>query len=339
MKSFDFNLGASAQKSPFFLPALVIMIIGVVILGFFQVPAYEKKEVSQPVAEAVIEAFFDYEVKAGADTMLWSAGEIMEQGMPLYFIAVDPLLTVSITLEAEELDFNGGSVHLDFYLESVDRDNRAFWSEHLKSYNAEITKSDRSIDTMAFKINDIYELAKEINTDLEFRKGSHRLLIVMEAQLGEEKMEHSLAFNLENEGVVPPSEDKLSSKREVYGEIVQKIMVARTFNDYMRCGYFWIYAVTIIVLIVIAFVSYNTEQKTEYQRYKNYISKVDLTMDREPDAYFYSLKELIEMAVELDKKVIFDETRDTYYILDGDKVYAHKKDENDNIIKPEKEKG
>ena len=259
--------------------------------------------------------------------------------MPLYFIAVDPLLTVSITLEAEELDFNGGSVHLDFYLESVDRDNRAFWSEHLKSYNAEITKSDRNIDTMAFKISDIYELAKEINTDLEFRKGSHRLLIVMEAQLGEEKMEHSLAFNLENEGVVPPSEDKLSSKREVYGEIVQKIMVARTFNDYMRCGYFWIYTVTIIVLIVIAFVSYNTEQKTEYQRYKNYISKVDLTMDREPDAYFYSLKELIEMAVELDKKVIFDETRDTYYILDGDKVYAHKKDENDNIIKPEKEKG
>lgn len=48
---------------------------------------------------------------------------------------------------------------------------------------------------------------------------------------------------------------------------------------------------------------------------------------KEPDAYFDSLKELIDMAVELDKKVIYDSAGETYYILDGDIIYVHKKKE------------
>ncbi len=323
MKKFDFNIRSAARKSTFFMPAIILLIIGIAVLGYFQIPGYEKKEVSQLVAKAVIESSFDYEVKANADTILWAAGDIMGKGMPLYFLAVNPLLSVYPSVKTDDFQYENGTVVVDVYLESLDREGTPYWSEVVKSRQERISPGKSSIAPFRFNILELYVLVGEITRDLNFNKGNHRLLLSLEAQLDGVVTRHSISFALENDGIMPPA-DELTSYKEIFEEGVEKIMVARTFNDYLRCGYFWIYAGSITILLVIALLGYNTEQKSEYERYKNLISKAVLTADKEPDAYFSSLKELIEMAVELDKKVIFDETRGGYYILDGDKRYVYK---------------
>lgn len=314
---------SAAQKSTFFLPIIILLILGIAVLGYFQVPGYEKKEVSQTAVKAVIESSFDYKVKANANTILWSAGETMEKGMPLYFLAVDPLLSVYPSVHADNFQYENGTYILNVYLESLDREGKPYWSELLQNRQEEIVPGKSSISPIKYNISELYIKKEEITKELNFNKGKHRLLIFLEVQLDEEVLVHNTSFALESDGIAPPV-DKLKSHKEIYEESVEKSMVARTFSDYLRCGYFRLYAGSITVLLITAFFSYKPGQKSEYERYKKFISKAVLTADKEPDAYFHSLKELIEMAVELDKKVIFDATRETYFVLDGDKTYAYK---------------
>jgi len=304
------------------MAAVLLLLAGLLVLAYYQVPRYEKRQVTSQETASTMESSFAYEVRAEQDTSLWASGEVLEQGRPLYFYSLDPALSLYPTLQATEP--YQGEYHLKVHLQSENSDGDNYWSELIESRQGDVSLNDAAdLEPVELSIPAIRENADSISDELNFGGGDHRVLVSLQAELEEETINHEIPFYLDRHGLVPPQNDKLTAKSQVTEEGTETVMKSRATEDYLQCGYFWIYAGGFIFLASIAFFTYRREHHSEYQKYHRLVAKASLELDKEPAAYFYHLKELIELAVELDKKVIYDQSRETYYVLDGDHLYAH----------------
>ena len=307
--------------------SISILILLLVIVGYFHVPKFEKVEASSVQTKTVLESSFDYEFKANNDTIIWSSGETLEKGMPLYYYALEPSLTVYPSLLADNPE--EGEIKVETYIGSFDKEGKHYWIKFIKNQQTGPTMvGAKELSPITIDVAELLEMASEIESELNSRKGSSgipSILISLKSDLGGELFEHDISFTLESNGIIPPSAEQLSVRKEIAEEIPQTIMESRTLKDYLDCGYFLSYSGAIAFLFVTSFVTFKREPKSVYKRYNNWVSRATLTVDKEPEAYFDSLKELIDTAVELDKKVLFDYVKDIYYVLDGQNLYAHVK--------------
>lgn len=307
--------------------ATTILLVVLSISGYFHIPKYEIVEAGKIDTEAVIESSFDYEVRVNKDTLLWSSGEILEKGMPLYFYALEPGLTVYPALKMDNP--SRGEVKVEVFLEAGDKDKNVYWSKFIKNQQTGTTYVGfTELSPIEIDPFELLELADGIAEDLEIQKarmGNLYILISLQAELEKESINHDIRFTLDSHGIIPPPDDQLSAREEIRAESTVKISEKRTLNDYLSCSYFWTYSGAFSLLFATAFISLKKEPKNSYRRYNSWVSRARLNSNKEPDAYFESLKELIDTAVELDKKVIYDPGREIYYLLDGDNMYAHVK--------------
>ncbi|MFO7951670.1 MAG: DUF5305 family protein [Bacillota bacterium] len=315
------------KKRRSIIPIFIILIAGLAVLAYFQVPRHIKYEDDRTVTEDVINFLVEYEVRSNQDTTLWSSGEIMEQGMPLYFFSLEPDLTIYPTLEA--INSHTGSVDVEVRLENVDGDGNTYWSKVIKDQQYDISIPDEeNLPPIELNLMEINELSETISEELGLQRGGRGNLqvgISLNADLEAESISHKFAFIMDSHGLIPPPEDELVAQKEIVSDDSEKIMQERTLSDYLECTYFRTYGSLIIVLIIFAFVTYSREKKDEYSRYDCWVSRAIVPKVKEPKAYFATLKELIDTAIELDKKVIYDVKREAYFVIDGDNWYVHKK--------------
>jgi len=313
------------------ISVFIILIVGLAVFAYFQVPRYTKDEVSQTVTEDVIDLFVEYEVRSNRDTMLWSSGEILEQGRPLYFFSLEPDLTVYPTLKT--INSHSGTVKVEAYLENVDNEDNVYWSKaiNIQQYDISLT-SQENLPPLELNLMEMLELTEEISEELGLQRGGRgnlQIRVSLYADLGAESISHDVPFILDSHGLNPPTDDELAVQKEIVSHDSEQIMQARTFTDYLACPYIRTYGIIIIILIIAASIIYGRERQDEYKRYDSWVSKVVIPKIKEPHAYFPTLKELIDTAIELDKKVIYDIRRDAYFLLDGDNWYVHKKKKTD----------
>jgi len=315
------------KKPRFGIKIYIILIIGLAILAFLQVPRYAKNEVNRTDVLDVIELSVAYEVRSNKDTMLWRSGEIIEPGRALYFFALEPDLIVSPSLKANN-NYNG-SVDVEIYLENVDQDGITYWSKVVESRNYDLVLgSTENLPPIELDIMEMLSLSQVIFEELGLQRGVRGNLQVRFAFLADlegEPFSHEASFTLDSHGLVPPPADQLLGQKEILSHSSSQILKARTLSDYLECPYSRAYGILITVLIAFAVFAYSRDKNDEYSRYNRWVSKAVLPKIKEPDAYFATLKELIDAAVELDKKVIYDERREAYFLLDGNNWYVHKK--------------
>ena len=309
------------------ISVFIILIVGLAVFAYFQVPRYTKDEVSQTVTEDVIDLFVEYEVRSNRDTMLWSSGEILEQGRPLYFFSLEPDLTVYPTLKT--INSHSGTVKVEAYLENVDNEDNVYWSKaiNIQQYDISLT-SQENLPPLELNLMEMLELTEEISEELGLQRGGRgnlQIRVSLYADLGAESISHDVPFILDSHGLIPPPDDELAVQKEIVSHDSEQIMQARTFTDYLECPYVRTYGGIIIILIVAAFIISGRESQDEYKRYDSWVSKAVIPKVKEPDVYFSTLKELIDTSVELDKKVVYDVRRKAYFLLDGDNWYVHKK--------------
>jgi hypothetical protein len=316
------------------LKVFIILIVGLAILAFLQVPRYVKSEVNRADTLDVIDFSVAYEVRSNKDTMLWKTGEILEQGRALYFFTLEPDLIVYPTLKAN--NSYEGAVDVDIYLENIDKDGIIYWSKEIQNQHYDLLlNGTENLPPIELDIIEMLGLSQLIFEELGLQRGARGSLQVrysFQADLEEESLLQDVAFTLDSHGLIPPPDDQLLMQKKIVSHNSSQIMQARALSDYFECPYFRGYSILITVLIAFSLFTYSRDKKDEYSRYEKWVSKAIIPKIKEPDAYFTTLKELIDAAVELDKKVIYDEQREAYFLLDGDNWYVHKK----TLSNPEK---
>lgn len=315
------------KKSRANLKIYIILIISLAVLAFLQVPRYVKNEVNRTDTLDVIDFSVAYEVRSNKDTMLWTSGEIIEQGRALYFFSLEPDLIVYPSLKANNNYI--GSVDVEVYLENVDKDGITYWSKVIENRNYDLSlNGTENLPPVELDIMEMLGLSQLIFEELGLQRGARgnlQIRFAFQTDLEEESLFHEAAFTLDSHGLVPPPDDQLRGQKKIISQSSSQIMQARTFSDYLECPYSRAYSILITVLIAFALFTYSRDKKDEYSRYERWVSRAVIPKIKEPDAYFATLKELIDTAVELDKKVIYDKQREAYFLLDGDNWYVHKK--------------
>lgn len=306
-------------------PAISILLIALAVVGYFQIPKFESVEASSVNKKAAIESSFNYMVTATQDTILWTAGEVLDEGMPLYYYVLEPILTVYPTIAMDNPE--EGEIKVELYIGSVDSGGNYLWKKYIRNQQTGKTMIDaKELKPIEINVLELLELASLIENELNDRRGSNSslsILISMSTDLEEESLKHDISFTFGANGIIPPANELLSASKEIVEETPVKVLERRTLSDYLECSYFWSYGGALSFLFITALVTFKSEPKSTYKRYENWVSKATLVIDKKPDAYFDSLKELIDTAVELDKKVLYDSGSETYYILDGSNLYAH----------------
>lgn len=311
-------------------PVIIISLVALTMFGYYQVPKFETVEATSVVEKSVIKSEVDYTITANQETTLWAAGENLEKGMPLYYYALKPGLTVYPALSINNPD--SGEIKVDLHLGNVDKEGNYYWKKLIKNQQTgKVTIGNKDLKPLEIDVMEILEMTNSIDEELNSRRGSsgtNIILVSINAVIGEELLKHDIVFTLGSSGVIPPADEDLVFRKEIAEEVPYKQLERRTLSDYLECSYFWSYLGGISLLFMSGFYTFSKEPKNTYKRYDKWVSKAALNTDKKPDAYFDSLKELIDTAVELDKKVIFDSNSDTYYILDGSNLYAHEKSNN-----------
>ncbi len=309
------------------LKIYIILIVSLAILAYIQVPRYVESEVNTIDTLDVIDFSVAYEVRSNKDTMLWASGQIIEQGRALYYYALEPDLIVYPSLKANN-SYNG-AVDVEIYLENVDKDGITYWSKIIENRHYDISLNGiENLPPIELDITEMLGLSQTILEELGLQRGVRGALQIrfaFLADLEEGSLLQEAAFILDSHGLVPPPNDQLTGQKKIVSPSSSQILQTRTLNDYLECPYSIAYSILITVLIAFAVFTHSRGKKDDYSRYDRWVSRAVIPKVKEPDAYFASLKELIDAAVELDKKVIYDKHREAYFLMDGDNWYVHKK--------------
>lgn len=289
---------------------------------------------TSPTTETVTEQRYQQQVSAGAstsavvteDTELYSQGRRLS-GMPVYFLSASPLFTINITTTVPSDQPVAVSQELVLRREAT-RNGELFWQEERRLFNTTQNTSNGKV-TSSTTLN----MSEVTNESARLRNlvsiGTFRTRIILRVSYQMERYSGTLSASTEvqtaGDGYWLAGELSASNS---HSTTVEREVESRNMSLVGILG-----GIGLVMLVGAIAIGYwhsqgvniqDLETEVARDRYEEWISEGELpTGANKQYIYISSLEDLVDVAIDSNKRVIYDDEFSAYSVSDGDLVYYY----------------
>lgn len=339
------------MKNEFFVKRKywLLALIGLLVLfSVFSVIAYQNLSTPKYVErkENIMlyswQSWYNYSATVEKENPLWPVGMRLNE-QTVYFPAVASNLIGKFHFQISSAEIPSGPTELttNYQLKRIlsssgkDKDKDiVYWSKETAISSGEGKEGEFQSD-----MTEVGEEIKWIKKGLNFDGGNIELKVIAsvnyQGEIGNERINEWKEFPL----VIKPSSSyyQVSSKpsnETVMKELIQKVLVSRSNSEKAILIAPPVILLLTIIGLAVTKVKYKPltegeikelKKKREHERFKEQIaigeySGPDLS---KKTINVQSLKDLIELAIDSDKRVIFDPKKQVYFVIDGDILFFY----------------
>lgn len=323
-----------------------IIVIALLISSVWTYLSYKTITHEDHGEDIILEITPDYQIISEKALRIWPEGTVFEQGLEAYFYAAGPKVRVTPVIRIEGLE-NGllkGSIKSLVILQAVNDKGGIYWSYPLQEHRSEeftISKDiNSSSDVMEYTASEIlldvesaYLMAEQIAEELAFQTGLYQLLLQTEIKLSgnidddiiDKSILQTLPMELQPTNFrISRSEELISrvdltNSRDTSGELsfIERLLV----NPIPLI--ITIFLATIFLILILKDSKNRPEVAKMHKRYKEWITEGSVELRDRLMIDIHSLEGLVDLAIDLDKRVIYDSRLNKYYVLTEDIVYIY----------------
>lgn len=324
---------------PIVLIALIISIISTYI-SIKSKPAAEPKIVSLNVLP-------QYTITSGKDLIIWPGGTVFEQGMAAYFYAAMPQVIITPVIKISGLDqgYVNGTIRSMVVVQSIDDKSRTYWSYTLNDTPAQKFTLSQGASGQADMLNftapevilDVpaaYELASRIGNELMFQAGTFQLVVHSNINIGgtvngipvQKDFVNSLPLTLQQVSFsIPKSQDaavEVLLSGDENSAKSQRPLLEAVYSNLLPISINTALLVLLLILVLMGNMD-KSKAAIEHRRFKEWITEGRVQVNDKFKINILSLEGLVDLAIDLDKRVIFDPKESKYYVLEENIVYIY----------------
>lgn len=324
---------------PIVLIALIISIISTYI-SIKSKPAAEPKIVSLNVLP-------QYTITSGKDLIIWPGGTVFEQGMAAYFYAAMPQVIITPVIKISGLDqgYVNGTIRSMVVVQSIDDKSRTYWSYTLNDTPAQKFTLSQGASGQADMLNftapevilDVpaaYELASRIGNELMFQAGTFQLVVHSNINIGgtvngipvQKDFVNSLPLTLQQVSFSIPKSQDAATEVLLSGDEnsakSQRPLLEAVYSNLLPISINTALLVLLLILVLMGNMD-KSKAAIEHRRFKEWITEGRVQVNDKFKINILSLEGLVDLAIDLDKRVIFDPKESKYYVLEENIVYIY----------------
>lgn len=281
----------------------------------------------------------NYDLITTTDSIIWPAESTLQQGLRLYSYNLDPILNIHVALDVlgnagQQLNLNT-SINQTILLQSQAEDNQLFWEyviEQLPIKNIRLTANQQVVlDSVTILPSSIKELIDQINLDLGINTGTVRLLVVtsIDYQATSADKTHqstiinTLPLSFSNNGffIDYPVAHKTTSNIFLATPPATVALIDLIIDDPLPAA-----LTTLIILFIIIYLIANAQAakaKVSHRKFKEWITEGSVITKDKTNISVFTLEGLVDLAIDLDKRVLYDRDKEKYYVLEDTIVYIY----------------
>lgn len=335
------------MKSQYRKTLILILFVGLffsIIWTYLSVNSHTRKDNSSDVTLSIIP---DYHIKSGTDLKVWPKGTVLEQGMAAYFYAAAPRVTVKPVIKVEGMT-NGhitGTYISRITVQSIDDNSQIYWSHIIHESTPvefSLTGGNQESDSQSlFQAADIsldipaaYNYANGIGDELLFQGGSFQVVVNLDVAINgtadgtsvDKKVDLSLPINLFPTYFTMPKTEEITSQVTLK-EKASSPSLKETILEIIQINPIPFLTDIILLLLLLALLIANEAAKPktakEHSRFKEWITEGSVEIKNQLCVHILSLEGLVDLAIDLNKRVIYDRKVNRYYVLEEDMAYIY----------------
>ncbi len=338
----------NANRKSFQIRTLLIALIGVLLIGSLIWTAVLLPLAKTPAKTNTAQLVYapDYTIQAGKSLMIWKQGTQLEQGRTAYFYAAEPVMTVVPTLQLIGMQTGdwSGTIQTTTYLQAVDESHRIFWTYPLKVLPEESfllpaqSEGAAKIVLRPISINLMqdYVTLQAINTELSLTSANFELVIqsdikasgLIDGQSFTRSFQNNLPITLNAISFTLPKTADNLSQLDLSSETSasQGLLFGRTFaQDPLLILALLLDGLLGLVLLIELFIKRPklAQKSVDHRKFREWISEGSVSLVNSSHVQINSLEGLVDLAIDLDKRVIYDPSRQKYFVPDENMLYAY----------------
>ncbi len=298
----------------------------------------------------------DYQIISNKSLTVWPKGTVFEQGMAAYFYAALPQLTITPTIDVTGMDQGEveGTIKTRVLLQAIDDKSQVYWSYQLKQtpkqsfhINTEKQEQERKIihsaETISLDMAETNDLVTQISNELMFQNGIFRVVVVSDIAVNGQVNNGVIDKALSQELVITlmPLSFTLPRAMDASVEVaftqmqVEEADASPSLWHFVRSNW-WLISIDAVLALLLGllllFQHGQGNDDKEHQRYKEWITEGSVEQTNRFSIHILTLEGLVDLAIDLDKRVIYDSRVIKYYVLTEDIVYIYDRQYKDNVI-------
>jgi hypothetical protein len=295
-----------------------------------------------------IEITPDYQITSGKKINMWSEGTVFEQGRAAYFYAAQPKVSVSPSIKVLGLDqgYIRGTIVSKIELQAVDDKSQVYWSfliEEKPIQSFDFSKgmagqADRYLyylEKIMLNAPAAFEQVTKISKELKFEAGIFQLVYFFTINITglaneinvSKTFEQSLPINLyQVYFTIPKTQDILTLIPLVQSDFTSgpRSLILLLMENILPVSLVVFFSIMFYILLKEDKLKLSKE-KMEHRRFKEWITEgnAEIEVKDRFSIHILNLEGLVDLAIDLDRRVIHDSKINKYYVLTEDMVYYH----------------
>jgi hypothetical protein len=326
---------------------ITVVFIGLLTTASWSYLSIKAQPVRVPNPVASLSVIPDYMIISGSDLKVWPKETLLEHGNAAYFYAAKPTVTMTTVIKVSGMQQGliNGSVKSEVIIQSIDDSSQIYWSYRVKEQSLvdfTLTQGNSGQkDQSTFRCPDItldipaaYQTAIEIGDELFFQNGLLQMLVISELRIHgtvndnpiDKSIVHTLPIDLlQTSFTLPKSEEAVTqvsiSEQEDSPTLSEAVLEIILKNQTP----FILSFILLLLLLVLIMINERNKPKAakEHLRFKEWITEGSVEVKDRLAIHILSLEGLVDLAIDLDKRVIHDPKVNRYYVLTEDIVYTY----------------
>lgn len=285
----------------------------------------------------------EYEIVSRKSVSIWEAGTVFEHGRPAYFYAVMPEINVVPVVEiggSTGADLIG-TIQISVSLSAVNDSGEELWVSGIGRQRSEefrLSGKDRSDagelrytgGKTVLQFPELYEMARGFSEELQVPRVTHRVNVT--ARLSISGTVDGLQVDKSYTDTLSMSADENSfTVEDEENTGFEDIIAAGTPQGDNEPGAYtavdyWIRILISLLSLLLFLVSIKLTKKNgtrEHRRYREWITEGRVEKLDKPEIRVFSLAGLVDLAIDLEKRVIYDSSESKYYLIEDTLIYVY----------------
>jgi len=328
---------------------IILILANLIALGF----TYMGLQSTQP-PETVVESYLifkpGYEIITTKPTAVWPEGTMLDQGRAAYFYAARPVVNIAPVIEITgvEQGLLEADMHSSVVLQAVNDKGEIFWNYDLgerslanfilaRGIGYQPDKSSFTCEVVPLDILEGYTKALEIGKELAFKRAIFQVLYVTDINLKgtingsivEKAIRNILPVTMQEESFTIPRAEEKTIRESLNNRISQALPEQSLLFRINQNRYLIMVNAALLLALLFLIVKskwHLKKESKEHYRFKEWITEGSVSVNDRLSINIHSLEGLVDLAIDMGKRIIYDTEAANYYVLDENLAYVYNRE-------------